>query len=217
MLRLFLILLVSISFVYADDAYSLRIAGGKASLSDMNSILSGRNETHPDNLMTYGVDAGYRLVEGAFDVPLDIYVKGAFYYYPEKGTYTQKDPTKSTFGKVYRQDDVYEAIIYFKAVWNIDFWQNRLRLGAADGMSYVTDIPTVEKMEADYDNDNTSHILNYLELTVDFDLGRLVNYRPLHDLYAGFLLKHRSGAFGLINSVKEGGNNYNMLYLEKNF
>jgi outer membrane protein len=87
----------------------------------------------------------------------------------------------------------------------------------SEGISYVSDIPLVERQEADFDNDNTSRVLNYLELSIDFDVGRLIRYKPMEDFYAGFFIKHRSGIFGLINGVEEGGNNYLMLSLEKNF
>ena len=54
-------------------------------------------------------------------------------------------------------------------------------------------------------------------MSLDLDLGKVANYRALDELYLGVALKHRSGAFGLINNVKHGGSNYELLYLEKNF
>jgi outer membrane protein len=215
--RYLLLFSIFISCVNADEKYSLRLAGGEASLSNLNQILSLKNEYHPDSMMVYGVDAGYLLLKDTFDWPLDIYLKSAFYYYPEKGTYYQTNASLPTYGNKYVQDDIFEGIIYVKAYWNFNFWKNRVRLGVSEGISYVSDIPLVERQEADSDNDNTSKVLNYLELSIDFDVGRLIRYKPMEDFYAGFFIKHRSGIFGLINGVEEGGNNYLMLSLEKNF
>jgi outer membrane protein len=62
----------------------------------------------------------------------------------------------------------------------------------------------------------TSKMLNYLDISFDIDIGRLLSIDTLHDTYLGYTLKHRSGIFGLFNGVK-GGSNYNMITLEKNF
>jgi outer membrane protein len=59
--------------------------------------------------------------------------------------------------------------------------------------------------------------LNYIDLSLDLDLGRLVRYQPLYNTSLGWALKHRSGIFGLINNVKKGGSNYNTLYIETKF
>ena len=59
--------------------------------------------------------------------------------------------------------------------------------------------------------------LNYLDITVDFDVGKLIDYKPMHETYLGYLLKHRSGIGGLINNVEHGGSNYNCFYIEKKF
>lgn len=217
MLRSLLIVLCLFLTVYAKGEYSLRFAAGKASLSNLPQIVEGKNETHPDNLMSYGVDGGYRLREALWELPLDLYIKGALYYFADRGTHVQTDPGVFTYGRVYEHDDVFEANVYFKLYWNIDFYQNRVRFGAGNGLSYASDIPLVEKMEAEFDKDHQSRLLNYMEFTFDVDMGRLVSYRPLRDTFLGFLIKHRSGIKGRINDVREGGYNYNMIYIEKNF
>ena len=95
--------------------------------------------------------------------------------------------------------------------------KNRVRFGFGEGLSYTTKTLRTEANDAQANNDNTSKFLNYLDISVDFDLGKLVRYKPLDETYVGFLIKHRSGIFGLINNVKHGGSNYNSLYIEKNF
>ncbi|NOR57948.1 MAG: hypothetical protein GQ474_05435, partial [Sulfurimonas sp.] len=141
------------------------------------------------------------LKKDAFELPIDFYVKSGLSYFDEAGL----------------QDDIYEVTLYVKVYWNIDFLSNRVRLGFGEGLSYTSDILYVEKVEAIENNDNNSEFLNYIDFSLDFDIGRLVRYEPLKDTYLGVAVKHRSGIFGLFNNVEKGGSNYVTLSLEKNF
>jgi outer membrane protein len=147
------------------------------------------------------LDAGYKIVDDAFNLPFDIYIKGGFAKFLENGY----------------DDDVYENTLYVKAYYDFDFWQNRVRFGAAEGASYTYGTLYVEKLESEKKGGNLSHYLNYLELSLDVDLGKLIKYQPLNDVYFGVVIKHRSGIFGLINNVIHGGSNYDAVYIEKNF
>lgn len=201
LLSLFIIFTCFVSS-YAQEAkpYSARIAWGYASEKDLKDIVLGDFTAHPRDLTMVTMDGGYLLYPEIFDVPVDVYLKGGFAYYNE-------DLTK----------DKYEAVLYFKFVWNIDFADNRVRLGFGEGLSYVNDVLESEMLEAQQENDPyTSRFLNYLDISLDFDVGKLVRYKPLEDVYIGYLLKHRSGVFGLFNGV-HGGSNYNSFYIEKNF
>jgi len=48
-------------------------------------------------------------------------------------------------------------------------------------------------------------------------MGKLFGYKQLEGTNLGFAIKHRSGIYGLINSVRRGGSNYNTLYIESKF
>jgi len=185
----------------ADDNYSLRIAHGKVTNSDFGEVLFFDVKSYPQDLKVTALDAGYLLKRDAFDLPIDFYVKGGLSYFDEAGL----------------QDDIYEGTLYVKVYWNIDFLSNRVRLGFGEGLSYTSDILYVEKVEAIENNDNNSEFLNYIDFSLDFDIGRLVRYEPLKDTYLGVAVKHRSGIFGLFNNVEKGGSNYVTLSLEKNF
>ena len=178
----------------------MRVAYGSASENDLGDIISGDMGSHPEDLTVLAFDGGYLLKESLFEWPMDVYVKGSLAQFDE-GAY----------------DDVYEATLYLKAYWNFDFLDNRIRVGFGNGISYTSDILRTEYLEAQSKNDNNSEFLNYIDLSVDFDFGRLINYKPLHNTYIGYALKHRSGIYGLINNVTNGGSNYNTFYLEKNF
>jgi outer membrane protein len=179
--------------------YSLRGGYGVASDNDLGEILSGDVGSTSKDLSVVSIDGGYLLKKDLFDLPLDIYLKGGFAYFNEA-----------------QNDDVFEATVYIKLIYNFDFWSNRVRLGFGEGVSLASEVLEVEADEAYLEDDETSKFLNYLDITLDFDLGRLVRYKPLEDVYIGYLLKHRSGVFGLFNGV-HGGSNYNTFYIETNF
>lgn len=194
-------LLVSMSLM-AQEQYSLRVAYGTASQSDMGEIISTNNESHSSDLNVLALDGGYLLMNKAFDLPIDIYIKGGISLFDESAV---------------AHDDIYETLLYVKAYWNFDFLDNRIRAGLGDGFSYTSGTLYVEQEEALAKEDTTSHFLNYIDVSLDFDFGRAIHYKPLHNTYIGWGLKHRSGIYGLINNVKHGGSNYNTFYVEKSF
>ncbi|MEN4052568.1 MULTISPECIES: hypothetical protein [Sulfurimonas] len=180
--------------------YSFRVAYGYASEKDLGDILFTLNfSRHPRDLSTVAVDGGYLLYEAIGDMPLELYAKGGLSYFYED-----------------QFNNTYEAIVYLKLIYNLDFYENRVRFGFGEGVSYVNDKLESEVIEARVENDKTSKFLNYLDITIDFDIGRVTGVKALEDVYFGYLLKHRSGVFGLYNGV-HGGSNYNSLYIETNF
>lgn len=184
----------------AQDKYSTRIAYGTASQNNLGTIISGQLGSHPKDLSMVAVEGAYLLEQNLFDWPIDIYVKAGFSYFNED-----------------LHDNVLETVVYIKAYYNFDFLDNRVRFGFGEGGSYVSSVLEAEHDEALLENGNTSNYLNYLDISLDFDIGKLIRYKPLDNTYFGILLKHRSGIFGLINNVAGGGSNYNSIYLEKNF
>jgi len=200
-LKLLLLFLFTLNLI-AQDEYSFRAAYGEASVDDLGDIVFLESSTHPDNLTVYSLDAGYLLKKDMFEFPFDLYFKGGLSYFNE--------------GYSPREDHIYEGTLYFKLYYKVDFLENRVRIGLGEGISYTSDILWSEYKEAYIEGDNTSKLLNYMDLSVDFDLGRLVRYKPLEDTYIGWTLKHRSGVFGLYNGV-HGGSNYNTISIERNF
>lgn len=149
------------------------------------------------------LDGGYRFVHNMLDWPFDWYCKGGISYFNEDGY----------------QPDFLEATLYVKVYLKLDFWTNRVRIGLGEGISLAQEVPEVEIIDATNDDgtvDDTAKFLNYLDISVDVDLGRLIKVERMKDIYLGYTLKHRSGIFGVFNGV-HGGSNYNMLTLEKNF
>lgn len=187
--------------LYGSQDYLVRVAHGAAVDSDFGEILGGHIKEHPYNLKVMALDVGYLLVKDMNDWPLDLYIQGGFAYFDEAGM----------------KQDVYEGTLYIKLFYNLDLFSQRFRLGFGEGGSYVSSTLFAEYIEAVEEGDKTSKYLNYLDFTLDFDLGRALSVKGLEDTTLGFLIKHRSSVFGLVNSVEKGGTNYNCFYIEKKF
>ncbi len=202
-MKLTALLFLLLTTLFAQDNYSLRLAHGEASTKDLGEIITGDFlNTHPKGLYVTVFDGGCLLQKGAFNLPLDFYLKGGFSAFDDRNA---------------NDNMVYETTLYIKLYYNMDFWKNRVRFGFGEGASYTSNILYVEKEDAEKNQDNNSKILNYLDISLDFDFGRLIRYEPLYETHLGWALKHRSGIFGLINNVRHGGSNYNTFYIEKNF
>ena len=199
-MKYILLLLITLTLSAQND-FSARVLYGTATDKALGDILIGDLGSHPENLSVTAFDGGYLLKQNTFGIPIDIYAKVGLSQFNE-GAFT----------------DVNEVVVYVKFLYNLDFLDNRIRFGLGEGFSYTSDIIRVEQLEADTTTDSkTSPFLNYLDITADFDFGKLIRYKPLDETYIGVALKHRSGVFGLINGVTKGGSNYNSIYIEKNF
>jgi len=190
-LKYLLILLLCITSAFAQDKYAVRVAYGKSTANDLGQVVIGNIASDVADLRVLSVDGGYLLKEDAFEMPLDFYLRSSLSYYDEAS-----------------QKDGYGADIYIKAYYR--FLSNKFRFGFGEGVSYTTKVLWSEVYGAmNQSNHNTSKFLNYLDITLDFNIAK--------ETYIGFLIKHRSGIFGTINNVKHGGSNYNCIYLEQKF
>ena len=92
-----------------------------------------------------------------------------------------------------------------------------LRWGVSFGVSYAERIPMEEIQKFDKRGKNSSHLLNYLEWSVDFPLSRLLKRSDwAQHCYLGAVVTHRSGIFGtsdLLGNVA-GGSDWGGISLE---
>ena len=84
------------------------------------------------------------------------------------------------------------------------------------GMSYADRVPIAEQRKQASKGENTSHFLNYLELTLDFPLRRISKASWLQDCYTGLTVVHRSGIFGTSDILGDvsGGADWITAHLE---
>ena len=97
--------------------------------------------------------------------------------------------------------------------WSKEEW---FRWGFGFGMSYAENVPIAEQRKQEEKGGNTSHFLNYLEMTLDFPLKRVSKANWLQRCYAGITLVHRSGIFGTSDILGDvaGGADWITAHLE---
>ena len=212
-----LAVLLFATLLEASQKYSFRFAYGVESDSDLGQIISFQKPTkHKYSFDVISLDGGYLLAPSIFELPLDLYIKGgtALFRSEDLSKYPELQGMPDVSSK-----DIYEFTLYIKLYYNINFGGNRVRFGFGEGGSYVTDylVPEVIEERTETPEDpKYSKYLNYLDISLDIDIGRLFGIKTLHETYLGYTLKHRSGIFGLVNGVS-GGSNYNTISIEKNF
>ncbi|WP_455757495.1 hypothetical protein [Sulfurimonas sp.] len=212
---LFIFTIITSSCVSAQDDYSIRIAYGQASTKDFGEIVMLTPDIHPDDLSVVSLDAGYLLEENFFELPIDLYAKAGLSYFKEADLHISGTGPAAVIYSGERSDAI-EGTIYVKAYYNFDFLKNRVRLGFGEGLSYTSSALWSEEKEATQENEKYSKFLNYLDVSLDVDIGKLFNYKALENTYLAWTIKHRSGIFGLFNGV-DGGSNYNTISIETNF
>ena len=127
-------------------------------------------------------------------------------------------------GSVFKFDDKgygsnpYELNAGIKGTWKKFPWSKYVgtKLYVVEGLSYVNEIPYMERKNLEFENKPTSKFLNYLEFGVSVDLKDVTTVNFFFCFYLGIGISHRSGVFGLYNGVK-GGSNYVTYFLEKEF
>jgi outer membrane protein len=193
-------------FTNNTNPVSLRVAYGCTTETKFNEILranincDGGSGTH-----LLSVFAGRKLSDDVFTLPLEAWLIGGVARRLENGL----------------QNDFYEGVLAFKAIFRRFPWSDRVetRIGFAEGLSYADSIPWIEKEKGEEKNRRTSHLINYLEFSVDVSVGDLFRADRLRDLFAGFYVHHRSGIYASANLYGNvyGGSNVNALYLEWEF
>ena len=197
----FLLFVVLALNLIAQEHYSMRLAYGKSSKSNLGDVLVGNIASDVANLRVLSLDGGYLIKNDIFDSPIDFYFKSSLSYFNEAGVH----------------DDIYELTLYLKLYYKFSLSNTKMRFGFGEGGSYTNNILLTEYAGAQAAGDNTSKYLNYLDISLGVDLGSFFNSSIFKQAYMGLLIKHRSGIYGLINNVKHGGSNYNCIYIEKNF
>ena len=177
----------------------LRLAHGWATPSDLLGILGGQREPDPyDNQIT-SLFFGVPVSDTLMGWPLQIYFMPGIVYHHSSQV----------------QDDFPEIDAAFKAFYTFR-WPVRVRLGAAEGLSYTSQINYIEASTRASRNERPSKLLNFLDVSADFNLGDLFKDRKLNAWWLGYGIHHRSGifqkssAFGRI----KGGSNYTQVYLQ---
>lgn len=172
-------------------------AGTGSSLGDI--LLHGDIGGDADGGRLTSLFYGHPVADTLFGWPLAIYLTpGLVYHHPSS-----------------EQGRAFEYVIAFKAYYTLT-WPVRVRLGLAEGLSYVTQVPHLERSGLLANGYEPSKFLNYLDLSIDANVGDLFGLPRSGSLWLGFSVHHRSGIFetGSQFGRISGGSNFSTLYLQ---
>ena len=177
----------------------VRVAHGWGTQSNLNSILQGDIEDDEFNNQMTSVFYGYPLTDRLFGLPLQIFLAPGFAYHWSSEV---QDPTFELVAKIH---------IYYTIHWPI-----RWRLGAAEGVSWIEQVTYLEEQDMIDKGYRPSQLMNYLDFTLDFNVGDIFGADDLKGLWIGASIHHRSSIFESASQFGriKGGSNYPSFYLQ---
>jgi MipA family protein len=179
-----------------------RVAGGIATEEAFNKIIRGQIDKEERHTGIASVFIGKKVADNFLTLPFEIYIKGGYVRHFERGV----------------QSDFNEYVLAVKGYFNRFPWSDKVetRWGIGEGISYAEQVPALERENVESKNYSASHTLNYIDWSLDVNLGDLFSKPQLKRCYAGFSIHHRSGIFGSVDFFGnvDGGSNYNTLYIE---
>ena len=193
----------------AEGSY-IRGSHGWATPSDMNEILRFKSVRDEYNNQMSSVFYGHPLKQDWLGLPIDVYLhSGVVYHY-------ENNKVDENGRKV--QDPVWEGVVSIKAYYNFT-WPTRWRIGMGEGLSYVSRLTYNEWQEMDKKGNEGSKLMNYLDFSVDANIGDLFRSKSMEHLWAGYSMHHRSSIFKTASQFGriKGGSNFNTFYLQYHF
>lgn len=180
----------------------LRVAHGWATPSNIGDIIRGDSVKDEYNNQLTSIFYGYPLTDELFSLPLEMYLTTGFVWHWDSEV----------------QDSEQEYVLAIKAYYTID-WPVRWRLGFAEGLSYVSDVTYIERNEMEEKGYRPSELMNFLDLSLDINLGDIFNAPALKKTWLGYSIHHRSSIFEQASQFGriKGGSNYNTVYLQFDF
>jgi MipA family protein len=184
-----------------NNAY-IRFAHGTATPSNLGEILQGDKEDDPYNNQLSSVFYGYPLTDNLFGLPIDIYLTPGLVFHHSSEV----------------QENFLEYVLAIKADYTVK-WPVRWRFGVAEGLSYSSQINYVERTELEAKGYQPSQLLNYLDFTLDINIGDIFSSNSWRNTWFGYSIHHRSGIFetGSQFGRIKGGSNYTTFYLQQHF
>jgi outer membrane protein len=180
----------------------LRLAHGWATPSNLGNIIHGNTENDKYNNQLTSLFYGYPLTNELFGIPLDIYLTPGFVWHWDSRV----------------QSNSQEYVLAVKAYYTIK-WPTTWRLGFAEGASYVSEVTYIERVDLDKDDYEASKLMNYLDFSLDLNLGDLFGSKDMKKWWLGYSIHHRSSIFEKASHFGriKGGSNYNTVYLQMDF
>jgi outer membrane protein len=179
----------------------VRLAHGWVTPSSLSDIMNFKAESDPDNHQMTSIFYGHPLSDTLVGIPINVYFHSGFGWHWKN-----------------KKESIQEFILAVKFYYTIPL-PIRLKLGVAEGWSWVTDIPYVEDQELREKGYEPSQLLNYLNFSVDLNLGDIFGGKTLDRTWLGYDIHHRSAIFESASQFGriKGGSNVQMVYLQYDF
>ncbi len=179
-----------------------RASYGFATPSNMGEILRLEGERDPNDNRMSSIFYGHPIADSLFGYPLDIYISPGLAWHHRN--------TDQATGLEY--------ILAIKAYKTFE-WPLRWRVGVGEGLSYVNKITQIERDELDEKGYKTNKLLNYIDLSLDVNVGDVFKRPQWEHVWLGYSMHHRSAIFETASQFGriKGGSNYNTIYLQWDF
>jgi outer membrane protein len=191
--------------VWFRDAWNARINGGYATDKDLGQITLGDVEVDGEASSMIGLDIGRPIVDDWRDWPIDFAWR--------IGVQRWLDHAAGASG--------FAQTAYLKMYVRPFPWEHLVstRIGFGEGVSYAWRIPEVERQWARDHGENTHRLMNYLDVSLDLNVGDIIRNERARACTVGVVISHRSGVFGLVDIFGNvhNGSNYNTAALECGF
>jgi outer membrane protein len=180
----------------------VRVAHGWATPTDLAKIIRFQANKDTFNNQMTSVFYGHPLTDQLFGLSMDIYLTPGFVWHHKSEV----------------QPNSWEVVLAIKVYFTVR-WPIRWRFGAAEGLSYVNKIPYVEASEMERKGYKPSNLLNFLDFSLDFNIGDIVGGDDWKRLWLGYSIHHRSAIFESAQQFGRisGGSNFQSIYLQMDF
>ena len=177
----------------------IRLSHGWATPSDLANII--RFNATPDtanNQMT-SIFYGQPLTDNLLGVPIEVYLTPGFAWHWASHV----------------QRSCQELVIAVKLFYTFK-WPIRWKFGAGEGLSWVNRIPFVEKSEMERKGYQPSNLLNFLDFSLDLNIGDIFGGDQMKKIWIGYGIHHRSAIFEKAQQFGRirGGSNFQTIYLQ---
>ena len=176
-----------------------RLGYANATPSNISEIIRfhTRKDQFENSLTSFSY--GHALSDTLFTLPVQVYLQPMY--------------TRHHQSEV--QDRAEEYGLVVKAYVPIK-WPFLWRIGVGEGISYVNTVTYIEQTEMDNKGYRESKMMNFLDITVDFNLGSLFRTKTLESSWIGAMIHHRSSIFessSMFGRIKGGSNYVGVFYL----
>ncbi len=187
------------------DSWTVRLNGGYATDKDLGQITMGDVEVDGDASSMIGLDMGRPIVDDFRDWPVDFAWRIGVQRWLDHGA-GANGFAQTAYLKMYIRPFPWERVV-------------STRIGFGEGVSYAWRVPDVERQWARDHDDETNRLMNYLDVSLDLNLGDVIRNESARACTVGVVISHRSGVFGLVDIFGNvhNGSNYNTAALECGF